>query len=86
MAAQIQQPQVSGDNPLFPEVKRSQRVRTLTEKGKSLQDAKLIHLQRSFEQKYKRWNYNINGLKRAMKNNDDTDLISEVVSTINVIH
>ncbi|RXN31349.1 hypothetical protein ROHU_017013 [Labeo rohita] len=57
----------------------------LTEKGKTLQDARLNNLKRSFEQKYRRWKYHINGLKRAMKSKDDADLILEVVSTINVI-
>ncbi len=84
MAAQVQQPQVGADN-TQTDIRRSQRVRVLTEKGKTLQDARLNNLKGSFEQKYRRWKYHINGLKRAMKNNDDTDLIFEVVSTINAI-
>lgn len=84
MAAQVQQPQVGADN-TQTDIRRSQRVRVLTKKGKTLQDARLNNLKGSFEQKYRRWKYHINGLKRAMKNNDDTDLIFEVVSTINAI-
>lgn len=60
-------------------------MRILTGKGKTLQEARLNNLKGSFEQKYKRWKYHINGLKRPMKDNDDMDLIFEVVSTINAI-
>ncbi|XP_026094281.1 uncharacterized protein LOC113066585 [Carassius auratus] len=83
VAAQVQQPQVDIDNTQLSDIRRSQRARTLTEKGKTLQDARLNDLRRSFEQKYRRWKYHINGLKRAIKNNDDAELICEVVSTIN---
>ncbi|XP_026063117.1 uncharacterized protein LOC113046489 [Carassius auratus] len=83
VAAQVQQPQVDIDNTQLSDIRRSQRARTLTEKGKTLQDARLNDLKRSFEQKYRRWKYHINGLKRAIKNNDDAELICEVVSTIN---
>ncbi|KAG1929509.1 hypothetical protein F2P79_022940 [Pimephales promelas] len=85
VAAQAHQPQVDADNTQLPDIRRSQRVRTLTEKGKTLLDARLKDLERSFDQKYKRWKYHINGLKRAIKNNDDAELICEVVSTINTI-
>ncbi|KAG1925572.1 hypothetical protein F2P79_025451 [Pimephales promelas] len=85
VAAQAHQPQVDADNTQLPDIRRSQRVRTLTEKGKTLLDARLKDLETSFDQKYKRWKYHINGLKRAIKNNDDAELICEVVSTINTI-
>lgn len=80
-----EQPQVGADKTQSPDVKRGQRVRMLTEKGKTLQEARLNNLKRSFEQKYRRWKYHINGLKRAIKNNDDADLIFDVMSTVNVI-
>ncbi len=54
MAAQVQQPQVGADN-TQTDIRRSQRVRVLTEKGKTLQDARLNNLKGSFEQKYRRW-------------------------------
>ncbi len=57
----------------------------LSEKGKTLQDTRLNNLKKSFEQKYRRWKYHVNGLKRVMKNNDDADLIFEVVSISNAI-
>ncbi len=84
VAAQVQQPQVGADN-TQTDIRRSQRVRMLSEKGKTLQDTRLNNLKSSFEQKYRRWKYHVNGLKRATKNNDDADLIFEVVSTINAI-
>lgn len=76
------QAQVGTDGTQPPSIRRSQRSRTLMERGKALQDAKLNDLQREFDHKYKRWKYHINGLKRAFKNNDE-ELILEVVSTIN---
>lgn len=85
VATQVQQLQVSADKTQTSDVRRSQRVRILTDKGKTLQEARLNNLKGSFEQKYKRWKYHINGLKRAMKDNDDMDLIFEVVSTINAL-
>lgn len=55
VAAQIQQPQVGADNTQLPDIRSRQSVRTLTEKGKTLQDARLNNLKRSFKQKYRRW-------------------------------
>ncbi len=81
VAAQVQQPQVGADN-TQTDIRRSQRVCLLGEKGKTLQDTRLNNLKRSFEQKYRRWKYHVNGLKRAMKNNDDADLIFEVVNAM----
>ncbi|XP_057694568.1 uncharacterized protein LOC130917316 isoform X2 [Corythoichthys intestinalis] len=68
-----------------PEVpRRSQRARTLTEKGKSLQEAKFIDLVKDFERIYKKWKYQINSFKRMLKYKD-TDLLPEAVSAISAI-
>nr|XP_054604914.1 uncharacterized protein LOC107372912 [Nothobranchius furzeri] len=64
--------------------RRSQRTRTLTEKGKSLEDAKLHGLTKDFQRFYKKWKYHINSFKRMVKN-EDIDLIPEAVSAIDAI-
>lgn len=64
------QTQMDADNTQVPSTRRNQCPRTLTERGKALQKAKLNDLKKEFEHKYKRWKYHINGLKRAFKNSD----------------
>lgn len=60
--------------------RKSERIRTLTEKGKSLQEAKLNQLTKEFESQYK-WKYHINSVRRFMKVKDE-ELIEETVTTI----
>lgn len=62
-------------------LRRSQRTRTLTEKGQSLQEAKLNDLTNNFERVYKKWKYHINLFKRMVKSKD-IELIPEAVSVI----
>lgn len=69
-------------NSTHPEdLRKSQRTRTLTEKGKSLQEAKLRDLIKDFERLYKKWKYHINCFRRFMKSKD-MEIIAEAVSTI----
>lgn len=65
-------------------LRRSQRPRVLSEKGKQLQEAKLKDLLKTFDRMYKRWKYHINGLKRAIKGQEDSDFIVEIIAAINV--
>ncbi|CAL9689631.1 unnamed protein product [Knipowitschia caucasica] len=75
-------PQPSPSDATHPEeVRKSQRTRTLTEKGKVLQDSKINDLKRDFERLYKKWKYHINCFRRFMKGKD-TELITEAVSAI----
>lgn len=81
-----QQDQVSVDNTQQPpNIRRSERTRKLTEKGKALLDDKAQDLNVNFAKLYRRWKYHVNGLKRSIKNNDAADLIGEVVNIINTI-
>ncbi|XP_054868580.1 uncharacterized protein LOC129349422 [Amphiprion ocellaris] len=78
------QPSSSVESTQTENVRRSQRVRTLTEKGKSLQQEKLSDLINDFERLYKKWKYQINGFKGMLKHKD-FDLIPETVSVINTM-
>lgn len=71
------------DETVSSDIRRSQRTRVLTEKGKQLQDAKLNDLKRAFERMYKRWKYHINGLKRSIKHKEDPEFINEIVTAVN---
>ncbi|XP_023815989.1 uncharacterized protein LOC111948234 [Oryzias latipes] len=62
-------------------VRKSQRKRTLTEKGKSLQEAHLTDLTKEFECLYKKWKYHINCFRRFMRGKD-IEIIAEAVDTI----
>ncbi|XP_055068032.2 uncharacterized protein [Misgurnus anguillicaudatus] len=66
-----------------PDLRRGQRTRVLSKKGKQLQDVKLNDLERAFERMYKRWKYDINGLKRSIKHKEDPEFITEIVNAIN---
>lgn len=62
--------------------RKSERTRTLTEKGQALVDTKLKDLKANFKRTYERWKHNLNGLKKSIKYNDDSDLM-ETMSRIN---
>lgn len=63
--------------------RKSQRVRTLSEKGKALLEERMNNLKMHFAKVYTRWKYHIKGLKRSIKDHEATDLIEEVMSAIN---
>lgn len=73
----------AGGDSISPDIRRSQRTRSLTEKGKQLQEAKLADLRKTFERMYKRWKYHINGLKRAIKHREDSEFVSEIFTAVN---
>lgn len=62
--------------------RKSERTRTLTEKGQALVDTRLKDLKANFKRAYERWKHNLNGLKKSIKYNDDSDLM-ETMSRIN---
>ena len=80
----IPQSSVSTDPFQLESPRRSQRTRTLTEKGKSLQEARLNDLTKDFQRIYKKWKYHINSFNKMVKNKD-IDLIPEAVSVIDNI-
>nr|XP_054601731.1 uncharacterized protein LOC107396997 [Nothobranchius furzeri] len=63
-------------------IRKSERKRTLTEKGQALADDRLKDLKAQFNRAYERWKHKINGLKKAIKYNDDSEL-TEIMSKIN---
>ena len=80
------QSQACADNAPQPaDLRRSERTRTLTEKGQALLDDNLNNLNVNFNKMYARWKYHIKGLKRSIKSNDLSDLVDEIVNTIKTI-